>query len=544
MQDIIDQLLSYMRGIWRHRWYALVVAWVVSIGGWIVVYQLPDQYEASAQVYVDTQSVLRPLLQGLAVNVNDPNAQVALMTRTLVSRPNIEKVARMTDLDLQAKNTADMEKLLNRLEKDIELRGAGRENLYTIAYVNDNPEMAKKVVQSLLTIFVENTLGGTRQDSSTAQRFLDRQIADYEARLLAAEKRLKEFKRVNIDVMPASGQSYYQNMQRMAEELEAEKLALRQAESRRDALQGQIVGEEPTFGFDPEPFVTEQKIAPTINLPVQVRIQNLQQELDLLLLKYTDKHPDVIAAREMISLLEKKYDEQLNQLATARASSGAAGGVPSALGSGNTLDTNPVYQQLRIALSTEEANIAAIQARVADYEQRLEELKNKVDTVPEIEAQLTALNRDYDVTKANYEELLSRRESAHISQQAEQTTDDIRFKVIEPPRVPFKPSGPNRPLLASGVMVASMGAGLALAFLLAQIRPTFDTRRSLTQITGLPVLGSVGMILSGAEVRSRRFWLVVYVLLFAGLLMVFGLLLALELTGGLRIPYFISSMLK
>lgn len=544
MQDIIDQLLSYIRGIWRYRWYALAVAWVACIGGWITVQQLPDEYEASAQVYVDTQSVLRPLLQGLAVNVNDPNAQVALMTRTLVSRPNIEKVARMTDLDLQAKNTGDMDKLLSRLERDISLRGAGRENLYTIAYVNDDPELAKKVVQSLLTIFVENTLGGTRQDSSTAQRFLDRQIADYEARLLAAEKRLKEFKQVNIDVMPSSGQSYYQNMKSMAEALEAEKLALRQAESRRDALQAQIVGEEPTFGFDPEPFIAEQKIAPTMNLPVQARIQNLQQELDVLMLKYTEKHPDVIAAREMIGLLEDKYEEQLNQLAASRSAGGGAAGAGSAYRGGNMLDTNPVYQQMRIAMSTEEANIAALQARVADYEQRLEALKTKVDTVPEIEAQLIALNRDYDVTKSNYEALLARRESAHISQQAEQTTDDIRFKVIEPPRVPFKPSGPNRPMLASGVMVASMGAGLALAFLLAQIRPTFDTRRSLTQVTGLPVLGSVGMILSEAEIRSQRFWLAMYALLFSGLLMVFGLLLALELTGGLRIPYSISSVLN
>ena len=102
MNEAVEQVLGYARGVWRRRMLVLIVAWLISLMGWVWVYLLENQYKAQARVYVDTQSLLRPLLSGLAVQPN-VGQQVALMTRTLMSRPNLEKVARMTDLDLRAK---------------------------------------------------------------------------------------------------------------------------------------------------------------------------------------------------------------------------------------------------------------------------------------------------------------------------------------------------------------------------------------------------------------------------------------------------------
>ncbi|HCB12232.1 MAG TPA: chain length-determining protein, partial [Gammaproteobacteria bacterium] len=161
MNEIIGQLLDYLRGIWRNRWYTLICAWIVCLIGWVVVYRMPDQYQASARVFVDTQSVLRPLLQGLAVSVN-PDAQIGLMTRTLLSRPNLEKIARNADLDIRAQDTEALDNLLNGLQKRIQLASGGRENLYTITFIDRDPQLAKKVVQAVVTVFVENLLGETR----------------------------------------------------------------------------------------------------------------------------------------------------------------------------------------------------------------------------------------------------------------------------------------------------------------------------------------------------------------------------------------------
>ena len=531
MNEIIEQLLGYLRGIWRNRWYALGCAWLVCLIGWVVVHKLPDQYQASARVFVDTQSVLRPLLQGLAVNVN-PDAQIGLVTRTLLSRPNLEKIARLTDLDIQAKDPEALDQQLNGLQKKIGLGASGRENLYSVTYQDSNPELANKVVQSVVTVFAENLLGDTRQDTDTAQRCLDKQIAEYEARLAEAENRVKEFKRKNIALMGTEGQSYFSRMQQATADMEAARLALTQAEHRLNSLLQQIGGEEPTFGIGPQPGVGPGKAA--ASLPIDARFQNLEKMLDELLIKYTEKHPDVIIIKQTMLDLKKQRDEELAQYA-ASAASAASDNNTSGFGP-QGVDANPVYQQLKIALGQEEANIASLQARVATFDRRVKELQEQVNTVPQIEAELAGLNRDYEVNRKKFEDLLTRRESAKMSQQIEQTSQDVRFKIIDPPRVPLQPSGPNRPLLMSMVLGAGLAVGMALAFLISQLWPTFDTRRSLMQITNVPVFGSVSAVLSLTQMRRERLMVVAYVSLSGILLMAYAGLLVVE-TVGLHWPF-------
>ncbi len=521
MNEIIRQLLSYLNGIWRHRWYALGVAWLICLGGWAYVFKLPSQYEAAARVFVDTQSVLRPLLQGMTVQFN-PASQIDLMTRTLLSRPNLEKVARMTDLDLKVKDDSTKDSLLLDLQKKIRLEGAGRENLYSITYTDGDPELAKKIVQSLLTIFVENTLGETRQDSDTAQRFLDKQIADYEQRLAATENRLAEFKQKHAGMLPGSEGGYYGNLQVTNGALEKARLELEQAQKRRDVLKQEVEGERPTVGLMPATPVK----ALSVVLPIDERIRNLQQQLDNLLIKYTEKHPDVQITRTNLAELQKQREQDIAQYKEALSNPESTTAE---------LNANPVYQQLKVTLAQEEANIASLQVRVSNYERQLQEMKTKVNTAPEVEAQLKALDRDYSVTRSNYDALLARREQARLSQQAEQTTDNIRFRVIEPPRVPAEPAGPNRPLLMSTVLGISLGAGVALAFLIAQLWPTFDSRHSLMQATNIPVFGSVGIILSPHMIRRQRLKILMFFSLFSLLLLLYAGLMIGQITHLIRI---------
>jgi polysaccharide chain length determinant protein (PEP-CTERM system associated) len=538
MQEIIGQLLDYLRGIWRNRWYALACAWVICLIGWVVVYRMPDQYEASARVFVDTQSVLRPLLQGLAVSVN-PDAQIGLMTRTLLSRPNLEKIARNADLDIRAQDNEALDSLLNGLQKRIGLASAGRENLYTITFTDRDPQVAKKVVQAVVTVFVENLLGETRQDTDTAQRFLEKQIAEYEGRLIEAENRLKEFRIKNVGLMPSEGQSYYSRLQQAAADLETVKLELNQAESRRNSLLMQIGGEEPTFGIGPQPGIAGPTgPAGDPSLPIDGRIQSLEQKLDELLLKYTERHPDVGILKQTIADLRQQREQELEQYRASMAATAAATAASSGAGLGfgpAGVDANPVYQQLKVALAQEEANVASLQARLAEYEKRYKELQDQVNTIPQVEAALAALNRDYDINRKKYDELVARRESARLSQEAEQTNQDIRFRIIDPPRVPLDPSGPNRPLLISGVLVGGLGVGGGIAFLLAQLWPTFDSRRSLLHATQIPVFGSVSTVLSPSAARRQRWMLLGYLALGSGLLALYGGLLVVE-TMGFKLP--------
>ena len=114
MEELTSQLLVYLKGVWKYRWIAVAAAWVVAIGGWVVVYKLPDDYQASARIYVDTQNVLKPLMAGMTISP-DLQQQVSIMSRTLISRPNVERVVRMVDLDIKAKDVKDQEKLVKEL---------------------------------------------------------------------------------------------------------------------------------------------------------------------------------------------------------------------------------------------------------------------------------------------------------------------------------------------------------------------------------------------------------------------------------------------
>lgn len=503
MHEALMQLLSYLKGIWQHRWYVVIVAWLVSVGGWIAVYLTPDRYEASARVYVDTQTMLKPLLSGLAVQPN-MDQQVAMMSRTLISRPNVEKVMRMADLDIKVKTPEEKEALIDRLISKIEIKSAGRDNLYVIAYQDKNPEISKRVVQSFLTMFVEGSLGDKRKDSESARRFIDEQIKAYEQKLIIAENALKEFKRQHMGLMPGSGGDYFSKLTTASVSLNQARLELREAINARDSMKKQLADEEPELE-DGQP-----DLAAISNPEIDSRIQALKKNLDNLRLSFTEKHPDIVSTKRVIEQLE----EQKRQEAKLKKPGSSA------------QSHNPVFQQLKISLAEAEANVASMKARVAEYESRYAQLKAAANAVPQVEADFTQLNRDYEVNKSNYEKLLARRETAQISGEMEASSGGIDFRIIDPPRVPLTPSAPNRPQLISFVLLGGVLAGLAVAFLISQIRPTFSDRRGLREAIGLPILGTVSMMWTDDQRKKRKKGLVAFATAFLSLLASYGAVMA------------------
>jgi polysaccharide chain length determinant protein (PEP-CTERM system associated) len=484
MSNTLEQLLGYVRAVWLHRWIALGAAWVIAVLSAVLIFRMPDRYEASARLFVDTQSILKPLMSGLAVQPN-VEQELAILSRTLISRPNVEKVIRMADLDITVKNPQDKDRLVDSLMKETQIKTTGRDNLYTINFPHEKPEVAKRVVQSFLSLFVESSLGDKRKDTDSARRFLDEQIKAYEQKLLLAENALKEFKQRNMGSMPNQGKDYAARMGEAAGALSQAKLELREQQNARDALNKQLSGETPTLVEDMAPStgpVTE----------VDRRIDSMKTNLDNLRLRYTEQHPDIVQTKKLIEDLEAQKAKEAQ--ARKPVGSGLARGA----------SQNPAFQQIRVALATAEANVAALQTRVAEYEARYVQLQRAANSIPQVEADLTALSRDYEVHKSNYEKLLARRESAQLSGDMEATSSLADFRIIDPPRVPPRPTAPNRALLLAGALLGSLGAGLVLAFVWSQIRPTFADRRELRDETGLPIFGSVSMVWNAAQQRSYR----------------------------------------
>jgi polysaccharide chain length determinant protein (PEP-CTERM system associated) len=516
MQEVLQQLLSLLRGIWHRRWIGLAVAWLAAVIGIAVVYRIPERYEASARVYVDTESLLRPLLAGLAIQPN-LDQQVSLMSRTLISRPNVEKLVRMADLDLRNGTAADREELVDSIAKNISLQGNVAANLYIISYRDANPNQAKKVVQSLLTIFVESSLGDKRQDTQTAVKFLDDQIKNYEQNLQAAENRIKDFKLKYMGVSSQSqGQDYFGRVSQLNGAIDAARVELQSAEQARDSYKKELAGEEPVFLPEPNEPRTREAVP-----EIDARLELAKRDLDLLLRKYTDQHPDVVATQKLITQLQDERTAEVD--ARRKASAGRKSQTP--------VDQNPVFQQMKISLADAEATVASTRAKLAGLETQQRALKGQAQLVPQVEAEYTQLNRDYEVQKATYQTLLSRRESATMGKDM-QDTSGAQFRVIDPPRVSPQPVAPNRLGLIGIAVAFSLAAGIFASLAASQLMPTFHEARSLREISKRPILGMVSMLPSESLFRKqrRRSWLFAGGL--AGLFAAFGAVFAFALLVG------------
>jgi len=252
---------------------------------------------------------------------------------------------------------------------------------------------------------------------------------------------------------------------------------------------------------------------------IDARIRNRQAELDNLLIEFTDRHPDVVAVREALERLEEQRDRQLEELGRF---------TDDRLFS--TLDSNPIYQALRISLNETEVEVAALEADVGERARSLEQLSELIDELPRIEAELARLNRDYDVIYEQYQGLVRSRETQDLSQKA-YDTDSVEFRVIDPPAADQRPVAPRRTEMLVALLVAALGAGAGLSWLLSQVRPVFATAASLREICGLPVLGVVSTAWASRHRLRRRITGLVFVGAVAALVGLFAVAVVLEVSG-------------
>jgi len=525
MHELYTQLVTGFIQVWRRRWIILVVAWLVSVVGWMVVAVIPDRYESSARVYIDTQSLLGPLTQGLTVSLN-LSQQIDIMKRTLLSRPNLEKLLLMTDQDLAVNTPGEKEQLLVDMASRIRMTSE-RDNLFKVAVQDTNAELAKRTVQSLLSIFVESNLGVRRNDMDQTQTFLEAQVNDYARQLEEAERRVADFKQQNLELLPGSG-TFSQRLEEARGSVGSTQAALNDAISSRDLLKQQIAA-IPQFlavqtgvggGYGP---VLQSDL-------LRQRIDDTQRQIDELLLRYTDKHPDVLANQRLIAELEGRLETALADEAAAAASAdpaaSAAGGV------GTATVPNPVYEQLQVQLVRQESDIAQLQQRLARARDAAASLEQRATTALYVENEFKKLQRDYDIIRSRYEDFRSRLESAKLANELETKTNKVQFRIVDPPEVPIKPIGPNRPGLLTGVLVGALGAGIGLAFLLGQLRGSFPDVNRLRGAFPLPILGGVSMVLSPADRRRHALALASFGVVMAGLLTTYGGLVAVETLSG------------
>ncbi|UIJ43548.1 chain-length determining protein [Sphingomonas cannabina] len=480
MGGLYEEFRAALHAVWIRRWIALAVAWTLCLMGWLVVSQIPNQYESRARVSVQLRQVLPT--QNSAEQAKD----IDRLRQTLTSAVNLEKVVRGTDIGNTVANDRDMADRIGWLQKAIKITST-QDNLFELSATigsggaSDaaNAKLARAVVQKLIDIFVEDNLANNRDETSQSLQFLDQQLQQRQRQLQEAEAKRADFQAKFLGSLPGTG-SLDERIAAARSQLAQIEGDLAAAQSSLAAVNGQMTGTSAT--------VAGPGGAATAG-PARARVAAIQGQLaEARGRGWTDSHPDVIALK--------------NQLAVAQA---AAKNEPLSAG-GAGASQNPLYLSLRSMQADKAAQVAALQQRKAQIMGDLSTFEAKMGQQPGVASEQGAIDRDYQVLKDQYAKLLADREQVKLQSQIQTQTDAIKFSVIDPPTSPRAPSAPNRPLFITAVLIAGLCGGVGAAFALGQLQPTYSTASRLERASGLPVIGSIGEVVTEAQraLRARR----------------------------------------
>ena len=522
MHAILVRIANELHSCWRFRWWMLLVAWLVCLAGWYYVLRMPNIYEASARVYVDSKGALGSLVQGLTV---DPNAsqQLHYVRQLMLSRPQLERVARETELDLRAKTPQAMESLISSLRDRIIITGdslvpySTSDGLYRISFQDTNREKSLAVVQTLANHFI--SLSSKQAGETEALDFLKKQIDELSVQLGEAEKQRLEFRKRNAGLLPGEGGDYFARVS--AEQLEVDNASreLSAAQARAQEYDKQLAGEEPVFFGFGETQTAEPGDETSTDVGVQLR--SWKQKLAELRTRYQEKYYAVVEARKKVEELEAQQKTELERLRRGMRANGSLA---------QSTKVNPVYQNLQIDKKKTEIEIADLQQRAALHGQALATLKRQREGSLQVALQLDQLNRDYDMLKSKQQDLVKRRAAAEFTEDVDRA-QSFKFRQIDPPAVPLSPIGPNRNKYLSAFLLLGLAAGGGLGVVLSQLRPVFHDARTLAETLGVPVLGSVSRVWDAGRRAKRRSHLAMFAGAVGLLVVAYGAVVMLQAPG-------------
>lgn len=475
MGELYNELLIAAHGVWRRRWLALGVAWSIGLIGWLVISLIPNTYKSSATIFVQTGSLLT---DRVGISSADQRADIDTVRQNLTSQGNLEAIVRSTELAKHVASDRDVADKAASLQKAITITST-QDNIYQIAAsvsekgMSDgaNARLARAITGKLIDLFIAGSAQGGRVETGNSLQFVDAQIQQRGQQLAEVEAKRAAFDAKYLSSLPGTG-TVADRLGQARVELARVESDLAAANSALAAVNGQLGGTPATTST---PGVASDG----------GRVAQLQGQIaDGQARGWTDSHPDMVALRA--------------QLARALA---MGGGTTYSAG---TSSPNPMYMSLRSMQAERQATASALAARKAQLDGEIGRVLALQSSSPEFSAEQTAIDRDYQALKVQYDKLVADREDLKLRGQVQTQTDPIKVNVIDPPSMSVVPSAPNRPLLLTAVLIVAIGAGVGAAFAFGQLQTTYPTAARLAKASGLPVLGSISEVVPAAERPERR----------------------------------------
>jgi succinoglycan biosynthesis transport protein ExoP len=480
----------------------LLLGWLVV---WGVSWVLPSRYRSGTLILVEQPTMPKDYV---TPNVNDDlQDRLHSITQQILSRTRLLHIIDQLNLyaDSHARLTADDK--VERMRRDIgEIElvrdGQDRVSSFYVSYSSHDPRLAQQVTSELTNLFISENLEVRQQQSEDTTNFLETQLEAARKTLSAQEGKIREFKGEHVGQLPAQVGSNLQILAGLQSQLQAEEDALNTAKQQRVYLET-LANQYRSLQASPK----AENGAPAGLPAIDDELSKLRAQLADLSAHYTDRHPDVRKVKEQIAKTEKMRAQMAADL---KAKASAAQSDPTATANdAETRDPNSPMMQLqgqlqanRVEIANREQGIKELSAKVTDYQARLNQ-------EPVREQQLSDLTRGYDQSKANYDELLKKKNESAMATSMELLQQGERFRIIDPPSLPLKPDFPNRLKFC----VIGLGIGLALGTVVAGSFEMMDDRiyeeKQFQKLLPVAVISEIPSIASVADqqLERRRLWL-------------------------------------
>ncbi|WP_426703006.1 XrtA system polysaccharide chain length determinant [Rhodanobacter sp. Col0626] len=504
-------MLPALLGEARRRRVAMSLAFAfIALTALAIGVLWPKKYEASTAILAQESSIITPLMEGAASTTGNKN-RAGIARDVIFSRKVMNEI--LVTGGWMATHPSPIEK--DRLIEGIKARTrvqTARDNLITITYFDSDPKRAFEVTRQLAHLFISESLASKQRESHDAYDFINSQVEAYRQKLTDAEGKLKAYRDANADARPGSEADTDARISQLRTQIENTRMDLMEKRSQAAALDSQLSGE------------SEVNAVQTTEGIYQTQLAVLQGQLDKLLLTYTDQYPDVIRIRHQMDDLRRQL-AQSNQ----RKQSAMLAGTPMPLD--NSVQMNPLYQQMKMQLSTARGDVAATAARIGASESMLQSELERSRRIASSENVTSELTRDYNVNRDVYQDLLKRRENARVSMNLDDEQRGLTFLIQNPAVMPLTPSGLRFMHFGLAGLALALAVPFGLLFTLVRFDPRVRSVWQLERATGMTVLASVPFYPSPQDRQRSHLHNTLLVLIVAGVVAVYLILFLLKLRG-------------
>jgi succinoglycan biosynthesis transport protein ExoP len=483
----------------RRHWYFLIplfAGWAVVWGAsWI----LPSVYRSGTLILVEQPTVPQQyVVPNITGNLQD---RLQSITQQILSRTRLLHIIESLNLYAGDRQKVAPDDLVERMRKDIEIElvhGQGREELtaFNVYFSAGNPYTAQQVTSALTNLFISENLEERQQQSEDTTKFLQTQLEEARKSLSEQEQKVREFKDQHLGELPGQLQSNLQILSGLQTQLQAEEDALNTAKQQGVYLQS-LIGQYNALQRSPKTADGAPVGLPALN----AELEKLRAQLADLSSHYTDRHPDVRKVKEQIAKTEKMKQQMIAAL-KAQPTSAAASTDDGEMKSEPTLQLQSQLQANKLEITNRGKSIRELQGRIAGYQAHLNQ-------EPVREQQLTDLTRGYEQSKANYDELLKKKNDSELATSMELRQQGEHFRILDPPSLPIKPYSPDRLKWCGIALLAGLGLGVAFTAAAEFLDDRLYSEQELKDLVGLSILAEIPSVATAKEEtrQQHRAWL-------------------------------------